>query len=871
MKNRFSTIFCVFITLFGLNLVAFAQEVSIPDPNLAAAVRKAFSLPPEEPITQQLMLELTKLTAQRAQISNLTGLEHATNLTNLNLNSNQISDISALSELTQLKVLSLGSNQITDISPLAGLTELRTLWLSSNQINDISALIELTRLENLFLGSNQISDISPLTDLTKLEYLSLFSNQIKDLSPLSALTELTILSLISNKISDLNPLTNLTNLSELYLNDNEIRDLMPLAGLTQLESLLLGSNQISILKPLRELTQLVELDLESNQIRIVTPLKALTQLETLNLNSNQISSIRPLRELPNLEALYIADNPISDIFQIHQMIAAGVAVDFETSVPDESQVALTRVLFNEIRNATDDKNDWIELKNISNSDIPLAEWEISILTREGGTVNSEVDIVSFPDYTLQADGILLITNADPSTTPLLKGRNIKTPDVRKGAQHSYLVANKLKLPNVPYLLILRSARDKNGTQEAVEDVAGSYFFDEQTADQPLTAGTAWQRATISEVGYVGEAWEASGYKGGIGYQPKAAKDTSHGTPGYPNALVSQSPAGQISISEVMFTDKIGNRSVPQWIELNNNSHTEAVNLTGWEVVIEVRHGPKHKHVIFQLKDVSVLPNQTVLLVSNIARNTNITNIPKSRIYDLYVHNLIDLLFQLPDRKLVSADGFFLQLSTPDGTVIDTVGNLDGDSETQDTPVWDLPSGKTDSGARSSILRRYHKATRKAMIGTEASSWRSATEAKLGKPAYFGNATDIGNPGYTLGGILPVTLSYFRAETTDQGVIVKWTTEAEVDNAGFNILRSETKNGTYKIINSTLIQGAGTTGERNEYTWIDTTAKPNTIYYYRIEDVSYAGEHKQLDTVRLRGLVSAAGKRTTSWADLKTQE
>ncbi len=119
--------------------------------------------------------------------------------------------------------------------------------------------------------------------------------------------------------------------------------------------------------------------------------------------------------------------------------------------------------------------------------------------------------------------------------------------------------------------------------------------------------------------------------------------------------------------------------------------------------------------------------------------------------------------------------------------------------------------------------------------------------------------------------LPVTLSHFRAEHTDAGVILKWTTESEVDNAGFYIYRSETKDGEFKVVNPTIIQGAGTTGERNEYTWTDTTAKPNTVYYYRIEDVSHAGVREQLATVRLRGLVSARGKRTTIWADLKAQE
>lgn len=119
--------------------------------------------------------------------------------------------------------------------------------------------------------------------------------------------------------------------------------------------------------------------------------------------------------------------------------------------------------------------------------------------------------------------------------------------------------------------------------------------------------------------------------------------------------------------------------------------------------------------------------------------------------------------------------------------------------------------------------------------------------------------------------LPVTLSHFRAEHTDAGVFLKWITESEVDNAGFYIYRSETKDGEYKAINQNMILGAGTTGERTEYTWTDATAKPNTVYYYRIEDVSHAGEREQLATVRLRGFVSATGKRTTRWADLKLSD
>ena len=119
--------------------------------------------------------------------------------------------------------------------------------------------------------------------------------------------------------------------------------------------------------------------------------------------------------------------------------------------------------------------------------------------------------------------------------------------------------------------------------------------------------------------------------------------------------------------------------------------------------------------------------------------------------------------------------------------------------------------------------------------------------------------------------LPVTLSDFQAEHSKAGVVLKWITEAEIDNAGFYIYRSKTRDGEFRVVNPTMIQGAGTTGERNAYTWTDTTAKPNTVYYYLIEDVSHAGVHEQLATVRLRGFVSASGKLTRSWGDLKMSQ
>lgn len=72
------------------------------------------------------------------------------------------------------------------------------------------------------------------------------------------------------------------------------------------------------------------------------------------------------------------------------------------------------------------------------------------------------------------------------------------------------------------------------------------------------------------------------------------------------------------------------------------------------------------------------------------------------------------------------------------------------------------------------------------------------------------------------------------------------------------------------VNLTLISDAGTTTERNTYTWTDTTANPNIAYYYQIEDVSFSRNRQRLATVRMRGLVSASDKLLQSWGGLKSK-
>ena len=121
------------------------EVVSIPDANLAAAVRQEIGN-----ITTITMLNLRILHASDRQITELTGLEQAVNLQSLFLSDIGITDVAPLTALTQLVILGLGGNNISDVSSLAGLTQLKTLYLHGNNISDISPLVGLDLLGGLW-------------------------------------------------------------------------------------------------------------------------------------------------------------------------------------------------------------------------------------------------------------------------------------------------------------------------------------------------------------------------------------------------------------------------------------------------------------------------------------------------------------------------------------------------------------------------------------------------------------------------------------------------------------------------------------------------------------------------------------------------
>lgn len=354
-------------------------------------------------------------------------------------------------------------------------------------------------------------------------------------------------------------------------------------------------------------------------------------------------------------------------------------------------------------------------------------------------------------------------------------------------------------------------------------------------------------------------------------------------------------SASVTISEIMFASKGGTNDI-QWIELSNGSKTQTVALnagSGWELVIENYDDPRAANAplsgTINFKNEgnvkTIPPEASVLIVSSNGRHSDHTHFAATRVFKVYSE--LPAEFGMSTRRdpfLHATKGFHIKLVDGSNNLIDEVGNLDGRIRTSDEPEWKLPNGWIGD-SRSSIIRRHREYRNGrysnkgiAQDGTEREAWIIAANTDFADytrttETWYGSPDDYGTPGIRAAGHpLPVQLSQFRPDLTETGtVLIQWMTESEIDNAGFNILRSQTKSGEFKVINPQMIPGAGTTAERNTYTWTDTTAKPNVVYYYQIEDVSFAGERQTLATVRLRGFISAKDKLATQWGTLKQSQ
>ncbi len=95
-----------------------------------------------------------------------------------------------------------------------------------------------------------------------------------------------------------------------------------------------------------------------------------------------------------------------------------------------------------------------------------------------------------------------------------------------------------------------------------------------------------------------------------------------------------------------------------------------------------------------------------------------------------------------------------------------------------------------------------------------------------------------------GVVLPVELTSFAANATTSGVDLTWTTATEINNRGFEIQRS-TDNVNFNTIG--FVKGAGTTTEKQTYSYFDNVAIAGT-YYYRLKQIDFDGSYEFSNTI-----------------------
>ena len=226
-------------------------------------------------------------------------------------------------------------------------------------------------------------------------------------------------------------------------------------------------------------------------------------------------------------------------------VASASTVDTVPGLSSTEQLLLGQLLtyntliFNELHNGSDDSTDWLELRNVSNIDIPLANWQLSIQTGSGTAV------IRFPAGTvIPAGEVLLLTNAE---MPIAD------------ASILCVVVEDFVLPQTDFALILRSPT-------AFGDLAGNYFQGQKKRPETapaFTLDTVWERTEPIVSGYRAKAWGTSMHRNGLGspgYQPSVLMGDLN-KDGFVNILDLVLVASQFGTTRITAADMNGDGTV----------------------------------------------------------------------------------------------------------------------------------------------------------------------------------------------------------------------------------------------------------------------------------------------------------------------
>lgn len=87
------------------------------------------------------------------------------------------------------------------------------------------------------------------------------------------------------------------------------------------------------------------------------------------------------------------------------------------------------------------------------------------------------------------------------------------------------------------------------------------------------------------------------------------------------------------------------------------------------------------------------------------------------------------------------------------------------------------------------------------------------------------------------------------ERPGQPIIIRWSTETEVNTAGFNVYRSESEDGPWAKINTALIPGSPDPIRGGSYEFTDSNVVAGITYWYELEEVELGGQATRLERTK----------------------
>lgn len=95
-------------------------------------------------------------------------------------------------------------------------------------------------------------------------------------------------------------------------------------------------------------------------------------------------------------------------------------------------------------------------------------------------------------------------------------------------------------------------------------------------------------------------------------------------------------------------------------------------------------------------------------------------------------------------------------------------------------------------------------------------------------------------------IVPVELISFTAESSTNGITLKWETATEINNMGFEVERST---NNIDFVKTGFIKGNGTSTEKKSYSYNDPITE-NGKYYFRLRQVDYDGKSQYSNIIEI---------------------